>query len=74
MVKFNYKRFEKDTYKLDKNKLIQLYLYMHSNDKEIEELKQSQRIRIIAIIKHILKEKYDVQLMDVIAGGTHGLH
>lgn len=64
-MKFNYQSFKNDSSKLDKSKLIQIYLYLHSENESTKKLNKRQNDKIKNIVLDILKNKYDCQLGEV---------
>lgn len=73
MARFNYKKFEKDSYKLDKDRLIQLYLWLHTDEPNKNGMSYYEKYKTKIIIADILTNKYDVAMGEVI-GNYNGIH
>lgn len=77
MVEFDYKRFKRDSYNLEKDSLIRIYIGMieaPEDDEVLGLLNLSQRLTIMKIINEILFDKYDCEILEVTRGVSDGIH
>lgn len=72
MTKFDIKRFKKDTYKMEKQQLIQLYLWMHTDMPDNIGMSEREKVVVRKIVSEILTDKYDVT-MGPVFGDIYGL-
>lgn len=77
MVEFDYKRFKQDSYNLEKDSLIRIYIGMieaPEDDEVLGLLNLSQRLTIMKIINEILMDKYECEILEVTRGTSDGIH
>lgn len=69
MAQFNFKAFEKDTYKMSKFDLTQLYLWLHTPKcmtiNNQNGISKEDVLKIRKIVKEIIEKKFDVEISDV---------